>query len=131
MSPIVPPPKHGSPKLLIPGIAVFVLMVLWVRYAESPPRQPMNAAPVPATALNAVTGTAEVAESETGARAAYPPGTRLRVTNPLNHKTAIVTVEAGFEPREGIVVRLPRRAAEELGLPASGSARVTLEPLGP
>lgn len=131
MSPVVPPVKKGSPKLLIPGIAVFVLMVAWVRYAERPAQPSRSAAPEAAPALRAISGAAEVAESDAGARAAYPPGTRLRVTNPLNQKTMIVTVEAGYEPHEGVVVRLPRRAAEELGLPPSGSARVTLEPLVP
>jgi len=63
----------------------------------------------------------------------YPFGTRLRVTNLANGRsTSVQVVDRGPAPQlraDGIIIDLPRKAAEVLGFIQQGRARVRLEVL--
>jgi len=63
----------------------------------------------------------------------YPFGTRLRVTNLANGRsTSVQVVDRGPAPQlraDGIIIDLPRKAAEVLGFIQLGRARVRLEVL--
>jgi rare lipoprotein A len=67
------------------------------------------------------------------AHPSYPFGTRLRITNLANHRSATVrVVDRGPAPEQqaaGLVIDVSRRAAEVLGFVRPGRARVRLEVL--
>lgn len=59
-----------------------------------------------------------------------PFGTRLRVTNLVNHKSVVVRVIDRAQLRNGRLVDLSRQAARELDFVQAGTAKVKLEVLG-
>lgn len=63
--------------------------------------------------------------SLTASTRAYPLGTRLRVTNLANSKTVVVKIND--RGRRGRTIGLSERAAREIGMTRSGSAKVMLE----
>jgi len=67
------------------------------------------------------------------AHASYPFGTRLRVTNLTNGRSATVRiVDRGPTPQlraDGLIIDVSRRAAEVLGFIQNGRARVRLDVL--
>jgi rare lipoprotein A len=65
------------------------------------------------------------------AHPSYPPGTRVRVTNLANGRTVTVRVidrgPSRSNRREGVVIGLSRRAAEQLRFTGDGRAEVRTE----
>lgn len=68
-------------------------------------------------------------EKLTAASKTYPLGTRLRITNVDNGKTAIVVVNDRGPFVAGRDISVTRRAARQLGFLHAGVAHVTLEPI--
>ena len=64
----------------------------------------------------------------TAASRTLPLGTRVRVTNLANHRTAVVLVTDHFH-RRGRAIDLSLGAARRLGLQKQGLARVRIEPV--
>lgn len=58
-----------------------------------------------------------------------PFGTRVRVTNLVNHKSVVVRVTDRARHRNGRLMDLSRQAARELGFVEAGTAKVKLEVL--
>ena len=59
----------------------------------------------------------------------FPIGTRLRVTNLENDRSAIVRVNDRGAFRRGYIISVTRHVAEQLGFVSAGSARVKIEVL--
>ena len=59
----------------------------------------------------------------------FPLGTRLRVTNLENDRSAIVRINDRGAFRRGYIISVTRRVAEQLGFVSAGSARVKIEVL--
>jgi rare lipoprotein A len=68
-------------------------------------------------------------EKLTAASKTYPLGTRLRITNVENGKTAIVLVNDRGPFVADRDISVTRRAARQLGFLHTGVAHVTLEPV--
>ncbi|MFM9849536.1 MAG: septal ring lytic transglycosylase RlpA family protein [Hyphomicrobiaceae bacterium] len=66
----------------------------------------------------------------TAAHKTLPFGTRVRVTNHHNGRSAVVTINDRGPFVRGRVIDLSRAAASSVGMIGSGLARVTLEVLG-
>lgn len=65
----------------------------------------------------------------TATHSKLPFGTRLRITNLVNHKSVIVRVIDRARARNGRLVDLSKQAARELDFVQSGTTRVRLEVL--
>lgn len=65
----------------------------------------------------------------TAASKTYPLGTKLRITNVKNGKTAIVTVNDRGPYVAGRDISVTRQAARQLGFLHAGIAQVTVEPV--
>lgn len=69
-------------------------------------------------------------EGFTAAHSLLPFGTKLKVTNLLNKRSVVVTVnDRGAFQAHGRIVDLSRAAAKELGMISRGTAKVKLEVL--
>ncbi|NJO35682.1 MAG: septal ring lytic transglycosylase RlpA family protein [Rhodospirillales bacterium] len=66
----------------------------------------------------------------TAAHKTLPFGTKVRVTNVRNGRSAVVTINDRGPFVRGRVIDLSRAAASSVGMIGSGLARVTLEVLG-
>lgn len=60
-----------------------------------------------------------------------PFGTRVRVTNLVNHKSVVVRVTDRARHRNGRLLDLSRQAARELDFVEAGTAKVKLEVVNP
>jgi rare lipoprotein A len=65
----------------------------------------------------------------TAAHKKHPYGTKLRVTNLENNKSAVVTVNDRMRTKNPVVVDVTHKAAQELGFAKSGKARVKVDVL--
>lgn len=65
----------------------------------------------------------------TAAHRTFPFGTEVRVTNLANQKSVVVRVNDRGPFKEGRLIDLSRRAAQDLDMVGSGTARVRLEVL--
>lgn len=65
----------------------------------------------------------------TAAHRTLPFGTRVRVTNLENGRTVVVTITDRGPHRKGRIIDLSKRAARELDIVRSGTARVRLDVL--
>lgn len=74
-------------------------------------------------------GTPMRPESDNAASRTLPLGTRARVTNPGNGKTALVTIRDRGPYVHGRIIDLSPRTARQLGILEAGVARVEVEPL--
>jgi rare lipoprotein A len=63
----------------------------------------------------------------TAAHKSYAYGTKLRVTNPANGKSAVVTVNDRLSRFSKSVIEVTPRVASSLGFAKSGRARVKVE----
>jgi rare lipoprotein A len=63
----------------------------------------------------------------TAAHLKYPMGTKLKLTNPANNKSVVVTVNDGGPFVKGREISVTRRAARELGFIKQGVATVSIE----
>lgn len=63
----------------------------------------------------------------TAAHNQYPFGTKLRVTNLANQKTAVVTINDRGPTTPGRIIDVSRRVARELGFIRAGLTEVKLE----
>lgn len=66
----------------------------------------------------------------TATHSKLPFGTRLRITNLVNHKSVVVRVIDRARARNGRLVDLSKQAARELDFIQAGTAKVKLEVLG-
>jgi rare lipoprotein A len=65
----------------------------------------------------------------TAAHPTLPHGTRVKVINPANHRSVIVTITDRCRKRRFEIIDLSRAAARKLGFLHKGSAKVVLIPL--
>jgi rare lipoprotein A len=63
----------------------------------------------------------------TAAHRTYPMGTKLKLTNPANKKSVVVTVNDRGPFVKGREISVTRRAAQDLGLIKQGVGDVTIE----
>ena len=66
----------------------------------------------------------------TAAHPSLPMGTRVKVTNLKNNRSAVVVINDRLSAQSGRIIDVTRRAAVQLGLLRSGVADVTLQVLG-
>ncbi|MBR1380035.1 MAG: septal ring lytic transglycosylase RlpA family protein [Alphaproteobacteria bacterium] len=65
----------------------------------------------------------------TAAHKTLPFGTRVRITNLQNNKTAIVTINDRGPFKSGRIIDVSRAAARKLGMIGTGTARVKIKAL--
>ncbi len=68
-------------------------------------------------------------QAMTAAYKGLPFGTKVKVTNLENGKSAVVTVNDRMASRNKNLIDVSRRAARELGFEEQGRARVSVEPV--
>lgn len=123
----------GFSRVTAPGVMAAVLLAA-VGSAEYPSDVQTGRASVVSEEFEGrETASGETFDNEAlvAAHPAYPPGTRLRVTNVKDDKWVEVRV-VDHGPREdvrraGVIIDLSRAAAERLGFLEQGVARVRVE----
>ena len=120
--------KRGQRGILV---AVLSLATIWVAgiAAAQPLEEEGTATIYGDKAVGKKTASGEVYDKKglTAAHARYAYGTRLRVTNLANGKSAVVTVNDRLKRTTESVIEVTPRVAALLGFAKAGSARVTVE----
>ncbi len=65
----------------------------------------------------------------TAAHKKLPFGSKVRVTNLENGKSVVLTINDRMARRNGNIIDVTRRAAQELGFEKQGRTRVSIEPV--
>ena len=133
------PLKRIQMKMSTPAfrLAMYVLGLIALAFfstasqAQSQPRQEVGFASFYDSHGTTASGHRLSPRAMTAAHRTLPYGTRVRVTNHMNHRSVVVTINDRGPFVKGRVVDLATLPATIIGLPKWGVARVTMEIFDP